>query len=99
MPKLRYQPPERLVGAADLTARPELRGSLNTVKLVKSQPWAGAQLRSACDGLESRYSRKREPGRWELVAVAFVSSGHVDMEPWYDGSAPELWREGGLKAE
>jgi hypothetical protein len=96
MPKLRYQPPERLPGAADLTARPDLRGSLNTVKLVKSQPWAGARLRADCDGLESRYSRKRKPGRWELVAVAFVSSGHVDMEPWYDETTDELWRECGF---
>jgi hypothetical protein len=99
MPKLRYQPPERLQGAADLTPRPDLRGSLNTVKLVKSQPWAGAQLRAACDGLESRYSRKREPGRWELAAVAFVSSGHVDVEPWYDESTPDLWRECGFNGK
>ncbi len=97
MPKLRYQPPERLQGAADLTGHDDLRGSLNTVRLVKSQAWAADELRKVCAGLESRYSRKREAGRWELVAVAFVSSGHVDIEPWFYETTKELWRECGFK--
>jgi hypothetical protein len=42
------------------------------------------------------HGRKREPGRWELAAVAFVASRHVDLQPWYDESTDELWRECGF---
>lgn len=69
-----------------------MRGSLNAVRLVKSQPWVWDGLREACE-LEVRYARKRDPGCWELVAVAFVTSGQVDVRPWYDETTEELWRE------
>ncbi len=96
MPKLRYQPPDRLLGAPDYPD--ELRGSLNAVKLVKSQRWVWDGLRRACD-LEVNYARKREPGHWELAAVAFVTSGHVDVRPWWDEATDEnLWRECGFPA-
>jgi len=95
MPKLRFQPPDRLRGAADLSEHPELRGSLNAVKLVKSQRWVWRGMRAACD-LEVKYARKRDPGHWELVAVAFVTSRQVDVQPWYDETTDELWRECGF---
>jgi site-specific recombinase XerD len=95
MPKLRFQPPDRLRGAADYSEHPGLRGSLNAVKLVKSQRWAWDGLRAACE-LEVKYARKREPGHWELVAVAFVASRHVDVQPWYDETTDEIWRECGF---
>lgn len=56
----------------------------------------GNELREACTALESDYARKREPGRWELAAIAFVASGHVDVQPWYHETADELWRECGF---
>ncbi len=96
MPKLRYQPPDRLLGATDYPD--ELRGSLNAVKLVKSEGWLWDGLREACD-LEVDYGRKREPGNWELAAVAFVTSGHVDLRPWWDEASAELWRECGFPAK
>ncbi len=92
MPRTRYQPPERLLGATDYSKHDELRGSLNTVKLVKDEGWASDALRVACN-LEVNHGRKREPGRWELAAVAFVASRHTDLQPWWDESTDELWRE------
>jgi hypothetical protein len=85
MPRTRYQSPDRLRGAADYSQHPDLRGSLNVVKLVKSQRWVWDSLRQACD-LEVNYARRRDPGHWELVAVAFVVSGQVDVQPWYDNT-------------
>jgi hypothetical protein len=98
MPKTRYQPPERLLGATDYSKRADLRGSLNTVRLVKQQAWASDALRVACN-LEVNHGRKREPGRWELAAVAFVASRQVDLQPWWDESTDELWRECGFDAK
>ncbi|MGO9763602.1 MAG: hypothetical protein ACLP1Q_20310 [Solirubrobacteraceae bacterium] len=97
MPKLRYKPPDRLLGATDYSKHDELRGSLNAVKLVKSQRWVWDGLRAACD-LEVNYARKREPGCWGLAAVAFVTSGHVDVRPWWDEASDALWRECGFPA-
>jgi hypothetical protein len=96
MPRLRFQPPDRLLGATEFSKQPELRGSLNTVKLLKSQRWAWDELREACASLESDYARHREPGHWELAAVAFVASKHVDIQHFYDEASDELWRECGF---
>jgi hypothetical protein len=95
MPKLRYQPPDRLPGATNFSERPDLCGSVNVVQLVKSQPWVWDDLRRACE-LEIKYARKRIPGHWELVAIAFVVSGHVDFKPWWMDTNKELWRECGF---
>jgi hypothetical protein len=97
MPKLRYQPPERLPGATHFSARPELCGSQNLVRLLKSEPWVWDDLREACAGLESRHARKRMKGHWELAAVAFVVSGYVDVQPWWLNTTEELWQECGFK--
>jgi hypothetical protein len=75
-----------------------LRGSLNAVKLLKSQQWVWDELREACN-LEINYARKREPGHWELAAVAFVSSKHVDIQPWWDETTDELWGECGFTSK
>jgi hypothetical protein len=98
VPKLRFQPPDRLPGAADFSKDDGLRGSLNTVKLLRSQPWVWDDLREACN-LEKNYARKREPGYWELAAVAFVSSKHVDIQPWWDETTEDLWHECGFKTK
>lgn len=95
MPKLRYQPPDRIRGAADFSRHHKLRGSLNMVKRVKEQRWAWNSLSQACD-LDANYARKRDPGHWELAAVAFVTSRHVDIQPWWDETTDELWRECGF---
>jgi hypothetical protein len=61
-----------------------------------SQRWVWDELREACAGLESDYARHREPGHWELAAVAFVASRHVDIQPFWDETTDELWRECGF---
>lgn len=99
VPRLRYQPPDRLLGATEFSKVDDLRGSLNAVKLLKSQSWAWDELREACAGLESNYARHREKGYFELAAVAFVASKHVDIQPWWDESTDELWRECGFDAK
>ncbi len=99
MPRLRYQTPDRLPGATNFSKHDELRGALNTVRLLKSQRWAWDELRATCAGLESDYARRREPGHWELAAVAFVASGHVDIQRWFDETTDELWRECGFTAK
>jgi hypothetical protein len=96
LPRLRYQSPDRLLGATDFSKDDELRGSLNAVKLLKSQRWVWDDLRAACEALESGYARKREPGHWELAAVAFIASRQIDIQPWWDESTDELWRECGF---
>ncbi len=65
------------------------------MRLLKSQRWAWDELREACE-LGINYARKREPGHWELAAVAFVVSGHVDIKPWWANTTDELWRECGF---
>ena len=95
MPPLRLQPPDRLPGTTSFAQDDELRGSLNMVRLLKSQRWVWEGLREACD-LEKNWGRRREPGHWELAAVAFVVSGHVDVQPWLDSTTDELWRECGF---
>lgn len=98
MPRLRFQPPDRLPGATEFSKNDELRGSLNVVRLVKAQRWVWDDLRRACE-LEQPYARKREPGHWELVAVAFVASKHVDIQPFWDETTDELWRECGFTSK
>lgn len=95
MPNRHFPDPERLPGAAEFSKDDQLRGSLNTVQLVKSQPWVWDGLREACE-LEVKYARKREPGHWELAAIAFVASRQVDIQPWWDESSEELWIECGF---
>src|SRR6202050_4235437 len=96
MPRLRYQPPDRLPGATHFSVRADLCGSLNAVKLVKSQAWAWDGLRAACE-LEVKYARKRAKGHWELAVIAFVASHQVDIKPWYDETTEELWQECGFE--
>jgi hypothetical protein len=96
MPPLRFQPPDTLPGATAFAKDDELRGSLNIVRLLKTQRWVWDGLRQACD-LDKNWGRQREPGNWELVAVAFVASRYVDIQPWHDESSDELWRECGFE--
>lgn len=95
MPPLRYQAPDRLVGATAFSKHPELCGSLEIVNLLKEHPFACDELRQTCN-LEENHGRKREPGQWELAAVAFVVSGHVDIQPWLANTTDELWEACGF---
>jgi hypothetical protein len=94
MPPIRYHDPARLLGAASFPS--DLRGSLNAVKLVKSQEWVWKSLREACE-LEKKHARHRYPGHWELAAVGFVASRQVNIRPWWEETSAELWTEVGFK--
>jgi len=90
MPRARFQSPDRLMGATAFSREDALRGGLNVVRLMKANRWLWNGLREACD-LDKRYGRRRESGHWELIAVAFVVSDYVDIQPWHDESTEELW--------
>ncbi len=77
MPALRFQPPDRQMGATAFARDDAVRGSMNMVRLLKRNRWLWRELRKACD-LDKRYGRRRQWGNWELVAVAFVVSDYVD---------------------
>jgi len=96
MPRLRFQPPDSLPGTTAFSKDDDLRGTLKLVRLVKSQPWVWDELSESCSNLKSDWGRKRIPGNWELVAVAFVCSRYIDIQPWWDESSDELWRECGF---
>ena len=71
MPPHRYHDPDRLLGAANFSDEDQLRGSLNTVKLIKSQPWVWGQLREACElEVQSLDGRPFDPG----LAVRVIDS-------------------------
>jgi len=98
LPPVRFQPPDRLVGATAFSQDETVQGSLNLVRLLKSQRWVWDSLREAC-ALDADEGRPREPGYWELAAVAFVASGHVDVQPWLADTTDDLWRECGFEAK
>jgi hypothetical protein len=96
MPRTRFQPPDRLLGATAFTRDDGVGGGLGLVRLLKANRWLWRDLRTACD-LDHRYGRRREPGHWELVAVAFVVSGQVDIQPWHTETTDELWQACGFE--
>lgn len=91
MGRTRFETPDALPGATNFSRHDAVLGSENVVRLVKSQPRIWNRLRRDCD-LSVNWGRGREPGHWELVALAFVSSQHVDIQPWHASSSDSLWR-------
>jgi len=86
------------MGATAFSGDDALRGSLASVRLVKSQPWVWDDLREACD-IDKQWGRGRNPGHWELVAVAFTMSGLIDIQPWWRQTTDDLWRECGFDSK
>jgi hypothetical protein len=97
MPPLRLQPADRLDGATKFSGDDIISGSLNVVRLLKSQRWVWNDLQLACE-LSKGWGRERNDGNWELAVVAFVVSGHVDLQPWLTSTTGDLWRECGFDA-
>jgi len=58
MPALRFQPPNRQMGATAFARDDAVRGSMNMVRLLKRNRWLWRELRKACD-LDKRYGRRR----------------------------------------
>lgn len=98
MGKSRFQPPDAMPGATNFARHDDVLGSENVVRLVKSNRPLWNRLSRACN-LSTNWGRQREPGHWELVALAFVSSGHVDIQPWLSSTTSSLWRLCGFAAK
>lgn len=54
MPALRFQPPDRQMGATAFARDDAVRGSMTMVRLLKHNRWLWRELRKACD-LDKRY--------------------------------------------
>ncbi|MGB1582454.1 MAG: transposase [Solirubrobacterales bacterium] len=91
MARSRFQSPDSLPGATNFSRHDDLLGSENVVRMVKSNRPLWNQLARECD-LTVNWGRGREPGNWELAALAFVASGHVDIQPWLSSTNASLWR-------
>ncbi|WP_249011118.1 hypothetical protein [Conexibacter sp. DBS9H8] len=85
-------------GSTAFAREDALRGGLQMVQLLKANRWLWNELRRACD-LDHRHGRRRRRGHWELIAVAFVVSDYVDIQPWHDNSTDELWQACGFDAK
>jgi hypothetical protein len=78
------------MGATAFSEDPSVRGAMNVIRLVKANGWVWNELREACD-LDPRHGRRRQPGHWELVTIAFVVSDYIDVQPFYDETTEDLW--------
>ncbi|HEU4973834.1 MAG TPA: transposase [Baekduia sp.] len=98
MPPTRFTPPDRLPGATYFSRDRELSSAIGMVRLLKSQAWVWSTLRERTT-VDKNWGRRREAGHWVLACVAFVVSGHVDVQPWHDQTTDDLWRECGFDAK
>lgn len=42
------------------------------------------------------WGRKRQPGSWPAMAIAFAVSDSVDLQPWLAATSTELWKAAGF---
>src|SRR4051794_28959794 len=75
-------------------------GSLDFVRLFKSHPQFAEPLAKAMDAFNrgaeegaGPFGRPRQKGRWELAYMAFVMSGHIDVQPWWKNTTDDFWVE------
>ncbi len=73
--------PERLPEATEFSADADLCDPVWVIEQIQRYPDIVDDL-YAKTTLERRYGRKRIPGRWSLIMLAFVLSGEVDVEPF-----------------
>ena len=98
MPATRFQPADRLPGATAFSREEALRGGASVVRLLKANRWLWRPLAEACD-LDQREGRRRGRGHWELIAVAFVVSDYIDIQPFWDEAGEDLWQLCGFEAK
>lgn len=97
MVRERYPHPIQLPGATEFTADRDTADAVSLIRLLKAYPQFTADLRARATDLAINYARRREPGDWVLVYLAFVDSGDPDIEPWWSHTTADLWREAGFK--
>jgi hypothetical protein len=93
----RYREPFYQPGATRFTDDRAIGGPRRLLALVVSSPiWPALQ---AATTVPHKWGRHREPGHWALMYLAFVTSGHVDIEPWWTSEDDDgLWRLAGFAA-
>lgn len=94
----RKTPPETLPGATDFSRHPEVQDQLWAIQMLKRHPQWLDPLLSGTD-LSSHFGRPRIEGHWALAYLAFVVSGHPDVQPWYFSTEDGLWVECGFSAK
>jgi len=93
----RISPPAHLPGATEFSADRELLSPLWLIQMMKQTQWLFAELDEATK-LDKNWGRRKEPGSWALVFLAFVVSGQPDIEPWWTQTTPDLWQAAGFAA-
>jgi hypothetical protein len=92
---MRITPPVHLPGATEFSADRELLSPIWVVEMLKQTAWVFSDLEKAT-ALDKDWGRRKEPGSWALVYMAFVVSGFTDIEPWWANTGDELWRACGF---
>lgn len=92
MPRQRVHLPEFLPGAGDFSGKRQLGEAVQLIRQFKETRWLSRGLIEETSNLGPGWGRPRIDGKWILVALAFVLSPYVDIEPFWTSSSNELWR-------
>jgi hypothetical protein len=91
--------PVSLPGATEFTSEPEVLNELWAIEVLKQQPQWLTPLVEETGALQSNFGRPRVEGSWALAYLAFVVSGRVDIEPWWNQSFEQVWTASGFQAK
>lgn len=91
MPRQRIHFPATLPGAAKFSGDAELNDPVLLVRAFEQETAISAPLMQAANALESACGRPRMPGSWVLVAVGFIASRQVDIQPFHDRASEGFW--------
>lgn len=91
----RISPPLHLLGATEFSAERDELSPLWFVRMLRQTAWLWKELEQATR-LDRNWGRRKEPGHWALAYLAFVVSGHADVEPWWKQTTDDFWRECGF---
>jgi hypothetical protein len=87
-----------LEGATEFSRHPEIQDQLWAIMMLKRHPqWLDPLLTGT--NLSSNFGRPRIEGHWALAYLAFVVSGHPDVQPWFFSTEDPLWVECGFQAK
>lgn len=90
--------PEYLPEAAEFSDDPDFGDPVWFVNAIQRHPDITRDLEAATQ-LERHYGRKRMPGKWYLVVLAFVASGEVDIQTfWRRWKSSGIWQAAGFTA-
>jgi hypothetical protein len=101
MPTARYTAPLQLAGATAFSQTPEVLDPVWVVKTFRATKWASKPVEDELV-IERKttnpggWGRKRRPGSWPAMAIAFAVSDSVDLHPWHAATSTELWKAAGF---